>query len=215
MEKGKKINVLKEESVFLKEKFESLGNPIKTDVNYHGVVKFLNEKFPKKKKWANDGENEYVLSIKTLKRFFQFETPNKTFYFDTPTTLAQAVGFKDWGDFIAEIGNKWIPSTRTYKEVFEDQREKIRRLQEDMIRSKDGTYTLGWYPEKYIIFEHDENYTYKVLESKRMTNQKDEKFDAPDFCLSTTSTSEDSKLPDIMILDDIGYFDIHEEIPEL
>lgn len=43
-----------------------------------------------------------------------------------------------------------------------------------------------------------------------MNRKEGELFDAPDFCLSK-STSEDFPLPDIMILDNIGHFEFHRE----
>lgn len=191
-EKGKLV--LNDEREFLKKKFQDkIGHTINTESDYRIVIE---------KCFKND-----TSMMKTLKRFFN---PNYKEAFSNTTLdkVARATDFKDWSDFKLKISDKWIPTKLTIEEVFESQREEIRRLQEEMICSKDGIYTLGWYPEKYIIITHEENYTYKVLESKRMYKKTGDTFDAPDFRLSP-STTEDSELPDIIIDDRIGYFEEH------
>lgn len=191
-EKGTTIHKKERES--LKELFEKkIGRTINTEKDYKVVIEKL--------------FNNETSMMKTLKRVFD-STYIKNFRKSTLNEMARAIGFRDWDDFKSKIDQTYSPHVPNIEVVFETQREELRRLQEDMIRNKNGIYILGWYPEKYIKFKHIENYTYEVLESNRMNRKKGDSFDAPDFRLSK-STTEDSQLPDIMILDNIGYFEYH------
>lgn len=192
----KGIIINKNERESLKKLFEEeIERTINTEKDYKVVIE---EVF-----------NNETSMMKTLKRVFD-STYIKNFRKSTLNRVVRAIGFRDWDDFQLKKDEIYSPHVPDVEEVFESQREELRRLQEDMICNKDGIYILGWYPEKYIKFKHVENYTYEVLESNRMNRKKGERFDAPDF-RTAKSTTEDSQLPDIMILDNIGYFEYHGE----
>ena len=202
------MEVLPQEISILKEEIEkSFGLAPEMKNDYERLSKRINDRLTEL--FAEEIEGRNNVSEHTLMRIWGYVESNTATSKATLILLARSIGYSGWDDFKSKINNTYNPSAPSIEEVFESQREEIRRLQEDMIRSEDDTYILGWYPEKYIKLRHIENYTYKVLESKRMNKKEGEIFDAPDFCLSSGSTSEDSTLPDIMILDDIGYFDFH------
>lgn len=198
----------------LKDEYETLkpeyGDEIKELTEHINENLLKNDNRLKEKKKKQDNKKTWSVDSSTVERLFGYKDRDK-WEGPSPITLsflAKSLKYKSWGDFKLKTGNMYCPLIPTKDEVFESQREELRRLQEDMIRNKDGIYILGWYPEKYIKFKHVENYTYEVLESNRMNRKEGELFDAPDFCLSE-STTEDSQLPDIMILDNIGYFREH------
>jgi len=194
-------------SVLKKEIEKSFGLKPEMKNDYIGLSNCINKKLAELFPENNVGRK--TVSEHTLMRIWGYVESNISTSNATWILLARSIGYLGWDDFKSKINNTYNPPTPSIEEVFENQREEIRRLQEDMICSKDGIYILGWHPEKYIKLEHIKNYAFKVLECKRMNKKPGEIFDAPDFCLSSNSTSEGSALPDIMIFDNIGYFDFH------
>jgi len=196
-----KENKLDEEFIILKEKFEAaIERTIKTEDDCKVVGEYINDKFPDKDK-NNDG---FIISLKTLKRVFGILPYENSHSNTTLHTLARCVGFKDWDDFKSKINNTYNPSVPSIEEVFESQREEIRKLQKE-IPNKNATYILGWYPEKYSKLKYLGGFGFEVIESKNMKKKATETFISPDFSLSPV---ENSKFPDIMLDDyDDDYFD--------
>lgn len=181
MEKKKEIQVFDEELSVLKEKFEEiLGCPIITADDYRKINEFLIEKIPNRIKLTNNGNDKYVIHLKTLKRVFNKTPEDQFFSKSTLTILSYALGFKDWDDFL-----KYIPRFKLTNDdfglLFNPDEIVVSELKEGDI------VTIGWKPIYYIEVKYLGDFVFRVLGGNldKMKNAKE--FRARKFILDYSS----------------------------
>jgi Helix-turn-helix domain, rpiR family. len=197
------MEVLPQEISILKEEIEkSFGLAPEMKNDYERLSKRINDRLTEL--FAEEIEGRNNVSEHTLMRIWGYVESNTATSKATLILLARSIGYSGWDDFKSKINNTYNPSVPSIEEVFESQREEIRKLQKE-IPNKNATYILGWYPEKYSKLKYLGGFGFEVIESKNMKKKATETFISPDFSLSPV---ENSKFPDIMLDDyDDDYFD--------